>query len=186
MFQLPIITERFILREITAEDADGLFQLDSDPKVHEFLEVKELQEKEEVYPIIESIRSQYKENGIGRWAIIEKESGEFMGWSGLKLESMLTNGHQNYYDLGYRLIPKFWGKGYATESSLIAVSYGFNILGVEKICGAAHCRNTASNKVLQKAGLRFVEEFNYEGEPHNWYELLKEEWKEGLIKRTKR
>ena len=103
--------------------------------------------------------------------MIEKKSGEIIGWTGLKLESKETNGFKNYIDLGYRMKPKFWGKGYATESAMAAVRYGFDILGVDKINGAAHADNIASNKVLQKAGLKFINRFEYEAEPHNWYEI---------------
>jgi RimJ/RimL family protein N-acetyltransferase len=56
---------------------------------------------------IAMVRKQYVENGIGRWAVIEKDSGLFIGWAGLKIESNV-NGHESFYDLGYRFIPEFW------------------------------------------------------------------------------
>lgn len=60
--------------------------------------------------MIDSIRRQYIENGIGRWAVIDKESNNFVGWSGLKLITAKINNHQNFYDLGYRLIKRYWGR----------------------------------------------------------------------------
>lgn len=174
MNQQPLETDRLFLREISEEDVSGLYELDSDPRVHQYLGNKPLQSKEEVYPIIEYIQNQYKTNGIGRWAMIEKSTGHFMGWTGLKLETKETNGFTNYYDLGYRIIPKYWGKGYATESALFAVEYGFKELGIKKLCGAADVENIASNRVLQKAGLKFINEFLYDNIPCNWYERKKE------------
>lgn len=170
---LPIVTERLLLREFRMVDAESLFEMESDPEVLTYLMKAPLKELQEIIPYIEGVQKQYQENGIGRWVMIEKQSGEIIGWTGLKLETLETNGFTNYIDLGYRMKPKFWGKGYATESSLVSVKYGFDILGVEKICGAAHVDNIASNKVLQKAGLKFINRFEYETEPHNWYELTK-------------
>jgi len=174
---LPIETERLILREIMDEDADGLFLLDSDPRVHEFLGKNPLKEKEEVYGRLKYIKDQYKNFGMGRLAMIEKSTGDFMGWTGIKMEPIETNGYKDYYDLGYRMIPKFWGKGYATESAIASVRYGFEVLGLKKINGAAHYQNIGSNKVLMNSGLKFVEDFIYDGAKHNWYELNFKDWK---------
>lgn len=49
-------------------------------------------------------------------AMIEKVSGELIGWLGIKLIKEETNGYTNFYDLGYRMRPEFWVKGYAKES----------------------------------------------------------------------
>ena len=56
------------------------------------------------------IRQQYIDNGIDRWAIINKETNDFIGWTGLKFVTETTNNHINFYDLGYRLIEKYWAK----------------------------------------------------------------------------
>lgn len=53
------------------------------------------------------VRQQYVDNGIGRWAVVEKESGLFIGWAGLKIETNV-NDHASFYDLGYRFLPEFW------------------------------------------------------------------------------
>ncbi len=159
------------MREFREEDAEALFEMESDPIVLTYLEVEPLKKLDEIYPIIERVQKQYEDNGTGRWVMIEKSSGELMGWTGLKLEPLETNGFTNYYDLGYRMIPRYWGKGYATESALASVDYGFNELNLEKINGGADVKNIASNRVLQKAGLELVEVFDHWNRPHNWYEL---------------
>ena len=83
-----------------------------------------------------------------------------------------------YYDLGYRLKRKFWGKGIATEASLLSLQYGFRSLGLTEIYAGAHVENSASNRVLQKAGLQYLETFEYDNAPHNWYRIGKLEWEE--------
>lgn len=172
-------TDRLILRELLESDVEGMFALDSDPLVHQYLGNNPIKTKQQAKEVIQSIRKQYDEFGIGRFAAIEKSSGDFIGWSGLKLnagEKEALNGFHDFIDIGYRFIPKYWGKGYATESSLATLKFGFETMSYPIIYGAAEIENVASNKVLQKIGLKFVNEFHYEEIPCNWYELKKEDY----------
>jgi [ribosomal protein S5]-alanine N-acetyltransferase len=171
-------TERFILREILPADADGLFELDSDPEVHRYLGNKPVINKEQVEDTIRYIRQQYIENGIGRWAIIEKATQHFVGWTGLKLVKESINHHINYYDLGYRLLRKYWGKGIATETAYASLHYGFGTLQLQEIYAMADLENAGSNHVLTKAGLKLIETFDLHGIKHNWYKMDKLAWEE--------
>jgi ribosomal-protein-alanine N-acetyltransferase len=170
-------TERLLLRELQPSDEAGMFEMDSDPEVHRYLGNKPVTTPEQSRELIAFVRRQYAENGIGRWAVEDKQTGEFVGWSGLKLVAGPTNGHSNYYDLGYRFIRRYWGQGFATETARAAVRYGFDTLGLLLICGIADVRNLASNQVLHKAGLRRVETFELpEGGPHHWYQREQAEY----------
>lgn len=164
-------TERLILRELVPSDAEGMFELDSDPEVQRFLGNHVKTHIDEAMADIEFVRKQYVENGIGRWAMIEKSTGEFMGWTGLKLFTMEVNGHINYYDVGYRLIPRYWGKGYATESAIASVTYGFDVLKASEIIGTVDPKNGASKRVLEKAGLRYIETFESPWGTMEWYRI---------------
>ncbi|MFK8059540.1 MAG: GNAT family N-acetyltransferase, partial [Polaribacter sp.] len=158
-------TERLILREIQENDIDGMFELDSNKKVHQYLGNKPIKTKEEAAKNISYIREQYAERGIGRFATIEKKSGDFIGWAGFKLntgEKEVLNSFQNFIDIGYRLIPKYWYKGYASEAAFTCLEYGFKIMNYDIIYGATDTKNIGSNKILQKIGLQFVNEFDYE------------------------
>lgn len=168
-------TQNLIYRKLTLDDVDGIYELDSNAEVHRYLGNNPIQSKEKAKEIIEYVISQYEKNGIGRYAAIEKSSGAFIGWTGLKLEDLLTNGYTNYYDIGYRFIPRYWQKGYGFESAKFWLDYGFDVLKYDKICGAAHNDNIGSNKILQKIGLKFTNSFMYDGAEHNWYELKREE-----------
>ena len=112
-------------------------------------------------------------NRIGRWAMEEKSSGNFLGWTGLKLEKEIRSFH--YYDLGYRLIRKFWGKGFATESAQACLRYGFEVLKYEEICAAAEAEHVASNHVLNKIGMIQGEPFTFEGKKCHWYSKRRSE-----------
>lgn len=169
----PIETERLILREFLASDDSGMFELDSDPEVHRFLGNQPVTQIEQSRAVIAAIQQQYQQNGIGRWAVILKETGAFLGWSGLKLERNV-NGHAQYYDLGYRFIKKHWGKGYATESASAFIDFGFNELKLQKICAAFEHGNDSSRNVMEKCGMHFVNDFVEEkhgGVGCSWYEI---------------
>ncbi len=170
MFTTTIESDRFVLRPIEMSDAEDILELDSDPLVHKYLDNKVISSLEEAREIIEYIQSQYRDNNLGRVAIIDKSNGDFIGWSGLKLESGLRPG-KTYYDLGYRLKTKYWGKGIGTETAKAVLNFGFTDLGLETICAAADVLNLASNKILTKIGMSFTEQFTFEGNLCNFYEI---------------
>ena len=145
-------TERLILRELVDKDASAIFELDSDPLVHTYLGNNPMQTMKQSKEVIEFVRKQYSENGIGRWATIEKESGDFIGWTGLKVEDKLTNGHVNYNDLGFRFKPKYWGKGYATEALGAVVKFSHTELALNRLEAWTIEGNVASDRVLIKNG----------------------------------
>ncbi len=169
-------TERLILREMLPTDEAFMFELDADPEVHKYLGNKPVKSIEEVREVIRFIRQQYIDYGIGRWAVIEKLSGDFIGWSGLKFITQIENNHSKYHDVGYRLIRKYWGKGFATESAKAALQYGFKEMGLHEIIGSAHVENIKSRRALEKCGLTFIEKFDYKGLSCDWLKITKEEW----------
>lgn len=167
----PIETERLLLRELQLSDADGMFELDSNPNVHLFLGNRPVKHIEESIEYIHFVQKQYKDFGIGRWAVILKETNEFLGWSGIKFITDEINGHKNFYEIGYRFIEKHWGKGYATEAGKAFVDYAFNEIKADAIYAYADAGNENSRRILEKLGLQYVNSFEYQEELEVWYEL---------------
>ncbi|WP_310558098.1 GNAT family N-acetyltransferase [Flavobacterium sp.] len=168
---LILETDRLILRELKLSDAEAFFTMDSNPKVHQYLWNKPVQKLEETIEIIEFVRKQYSDNGIGRFAIISKETNEFIGWAGLKFNTEMVNNKVNFYDIGYRLDEKFWGKGYASEATFAWLKYAFETLNIKTMEAAAHTENAASNRILQKIGMQMTEQYLEDGVSWNWYQL---------------
>lgn len=167
----PIETERLLLRELLLSDADGMFELDSNPNVHLFLGNKPVKDIDESLHQIKNIQQQYEDLGTGRWAVILKETNEFLGWSGIKFITNEINNHKDFYEIGYRFIEKHWGKGYATEAGKAFIDHAFNVMKVEALYAYADAGNENSRKILEKLGLRYVNSFEYEEELEVWYEL---------------
>ena len=174
--KVVIETERLILRELEYTDDQDLFEMDSDPEVHLYIENNPVKSIDEIRKVIEMLKIQYKENGIARWAVVDKLTNECVGWSGLKYFNQPLNNHNNFYELGYRFKKKHWGKGFATESSSAILDFGFRNFNVEKIFAITDPKNENSKKVLNKLGFEFQETFDYEGDPTDWFELKKVTW----------
>jgi ribosomal-protein-alanine N-acetyltransferase len=162
-------SERLYYREFIPADDVLIFELDSNPLVHRYLGNKPYTQMSQAQDYVAFVIRQYEENGIGRMAAFLKETDEFIGWAGLKLVENL-NGRDRFYDVGYRLLPQFWGKGYATESARFFVEYGFTVLNIPLIIGMADSGNLASRRALEKTGLVQTEIFDYDGETV-WLEI---------------
>ena len=169
-----IETERLVLRELQLSDLDRFYLMDSNPEVVKFIEP--VKNREQVLLNIKKVQSQYKENGIGRWAVVEKASGLFIGWSGFKYYRETVNNHSDFYDLGYRFMPEYWGKGYATETCIAWMKYGFENFNKNEFYATTHVDHKASKNVLEKVGFKHIETFDDDGDPTDWLKATKEDW----------
>jgi [ribosomal protein S5]-alanine N-acetyltransferase len=144
-------TPRLYLREMTPEDAELAYLLNSDPEVIQYTGDDPFESVEEAKTFLENYAS-YRTYGFGRWGVILKETNEYLGWCGLKYTPELDE-----FDIGYRLMKKFWGKGYATEAAEACIKLGFEQFNMQTIVGRAMPANAASVRVLQKIGLTYLE-----------------------------
>ncbi len=160
-------TERLILRQFTAADADNLFKLDSEAEVqrwgnggnHSDYEVI----KTQTLPKWLNYYTKYEHYGI--WAVVEKSSNQFIGWfhfypaTDSKFAVELNLVKDDEIALGYRFHTSSWGKGYATEGSRKLVSKGFADWDVKRVVAWTLLENKASIRVMEKVGLKFEKEF---------------------------
>ena len=145
-------TPRLLLRPFQLSDATEMILLNSDPDVIKFTGDEPFKNIQEAENLIRNY-DQYEKYKMGRLTVLLKETNEYLGWCGLKyLEEA------NEADLGFRFHKKHWGKGFATESSRACLEYGFQKLKLKKIIGRTLKENTASIKVLEKAGMKFERE----------------------------
>jgi len=157
-----IETERLLMRPLNMNDVDALYKLDSDPLVMKYLGNRPVKNLDEVNFYLKTILRQYELYDIGRWAVMEKSTREMIGWAGLKYMNEETNGHKDFYDVGYRFRPEFWGKGYATEATNAWIDYAKKYLNIQTLYASAHIENIASQNVLKKCGFIEKGEYNFE------------------------
>ncbi len=162
-------SERLAFREFQLEDAEAFYRMNQDEVVTRFtgdLPFASIEETEEFIRKYDN----YQKQGFGRWAVIEKASGQFIGFCGLK------RNEEDNIDLGYRLMPEKRGFGYATEAALATIHYGFGTLNLPEIIGRALKENIASIRVLEKCGMEFWKEStacSHVEEPTVYYRIFK-------------
>ncbi len=160
-----IETERTIMRMLSKEDAIDFFNLNLDKEV---LKYTGDQPFENIQASIDFLTKydQYEKYGVGRLAVIDKATLKFIGWCGLKYSQ-----EKNEYDIGFRFFKNYWNKGFATETAKKCLEYGFDELKIDRIIGRAMKENIGSIKVLEKIGMKFKENFDFEGQSGVLYEL---------------
>ncbi|WP_242910839.1 GNAT family N-acetyltransferase [Actinomadura terrae] len=149
-------TDRLLLRRFTEADVDDLVILDGDPEVMRFLTGEPTPRDEIENDVLPRILCDYARGPAGRWAAHERSTGEFVGWLALQPPD---DGDPTEVELGYRLKSSVWGRGYATEGARALIRKGFADLGVRRVWAQTMAVNTASRRVMEKAGLRYVRTF---------------------------
>ena len=161
----PIVeTERLWLRAISPDDAPAMFELKNNPESVRYTGGACLTSVEEArQEICERILTDYARHGFGRWAMILKgETGGadlLIGVAGLKHLDELGE-----VDIGYRLLPRYWNRGLATEAARAAIDYGFRVLHLPRIIGLVDAPHVASIRVLEKCGLVYEKAVAYRSE----------------------
>lgn len=169
-----IETERLVIRPAVIEDAYNLFTLNSDPDVVRYTGDTSFKTLLDAQDLIRTrMFTQFNQYRMSRFTVLLKD-GTYLGWCGLKYFP-----ETNEVDLGYRFMKKFWGKGYATESSLACLGYGFETLKLKRIIAKAMPDNIGSIKVLQKLGMTFRGYVNDPTDPHSFllYDMTDIEFK---------
>lgn len=157
-----LVTDRLELRPLTLDDASDYWPLVRDPDVLRFVGESPCESLDAVRDILrQKPLADYARYGFGRLAVIERESGRFVGWCGLKYVPSIDE-----VDIGYRFLPDCWGKGYATEAAATVLQYGFDVLELAQIVGLVDPANAASARVMQKLGLRFERSVELPFHPH--------------------
>lgn len=163
-----ILTDRLQLVPFAPEHTDGLFVMNSNPEVMRYL--GDVQTLEDVEKNIARVQARWEKSGYGWWAVLLKGSDTVIGAACLQ---NLANRENAALEIGWRLIPEFQGKGYATEAGRAAMDYGFETLGVDYLCAVANPENIASQKVMQRLGMHDVGVQTHYDEPCAYYELYK-------------
>ncbi|HXL72546.1 MAG TPA: GNAT family N-acetyltransferase, partial [bacterium] len=147
-----IETKRLILRPIQATDFDSLYAYGSMPKVYRYVVLGPFGEKD-TKNFIQYAIAQGKKKPVQRyvWAVTLKKTGQLIGDCNFNIKNQILR----EACIGYTLHPNFWGQGYATEMTKKLIEFGFKKLKMHRIFATCDRNNTASNKVLLKAGMKW-------------------------------
>ena len=143
-------TARLALRQVRADDVERFYSLDREPSVMRYIaDGKPGTRESSAAAVARAMRSYGLYPGMGKWIAEEMAGSRFLGWLSLNYVPDTVE-----IEIGYRLLPDAWGHGFATEGASALAHHGLERLGLYRIIGLTHPDNVASQRVLQKAGLR--------------------------------
>jgi RimJ/RimL family protein N-acetyltransferase len=145
-----IETKRLLLRAWKASDLEPFARLNADPRAMEFM-FKSLT-REESDNWVERMRAQMLERGFMHYAVELKDGGNFIGAIGLSVPSYETH-FSPFVEIGWRILPEFWGHGFATEGAKAMLIHGSEKLGLSEIVAFTVPMNVRSRCVMEKIGM---------------------------------
>lgn len=178
-----IKTDRLILRQWRQEDLDPLAKLNVDPRVMEYF--PSLLTRDESMARLEVYTQHIRDLGWGLWAVSAPGISDFIGWIGLwpiGFDAHFTPATE----VGWRLLPEFWGQGYATEGARASLQYGFEVLRLGEIVSITVPANIRSRRVMEKLGMHHdpKDDFDHPKLPeghrlkrHVLYRINHKEWR---------
>ncbi len=181
-----LTTDRLIIRSWNLSEGDRqvFHQLNSDKKIMRhfpFLRTRKMADE-----VLEKIITIAKKDGYGWSAVCLRESGEPIGFIGLS-KINFEAGFTPATEIGWRIVPGYWRKGYALEAALALVRHGFEELELDEIVAFAVPQNTASTRLMQRLGMKACPDMDFDmpgiGDDrahlrrHVFYRLKKNEFK---------
>jgi ribosomal-protein-alanine N-acetyltransferase len=158
-----LATSRLLLREITKEDAGQILAQRTNPGIMKYLDRPPLENLEAAEVFVEKMRTDFLEHQGISWMITLQKSREAIGTIGL----WRFDKPNHRAEIGYMLLPDYWGQGFATEALKVILAYGFETLKCHSIEANVNPENEASKRLLMKLGFRqeayFRENYFYDG-----------------------
>lgn len=158
-------TERLIVRQYTLNDIDEFFGIMSDIRVHTYTKDKnnpwDKQRTEEYVKFM--INKDFKTLDCFHGAVIEKNTNQLIGLCGLNPYK------ENEPEIEFKIGVPYWGKGYATELGKQIIKSSFAAADIKGIYGMAQPENTASRKVLEKIGMKYLGNREFRGHEDSFY-----------------
>jgi ribosomal-protein-alanine N-acetyltransferase len=168
-----IETPRLLLRPWREDDLDEVARLWADPVVVRYT-WRQPPTRERVVVEADRILKSWSEHGLGPWAVIEKTTGSWIG----KLGPELLEDWPGEYkiEVGWILHQAWWGQGLATEGAIASIHYAFEELNLEEVISVTVPDNSASRRVMKKAGLDFQGTRNWRNAEIVWYAAHRASW----------
>lgn len=144
-------TERLILRKMTLEDAEDMFEYASDPDVAKYTTWDTHQSVKDTKFFLNTVVERYKNRQITDWGIVHKGEEKLIGTGGFA-ECHLFHSRA---EIGYALSRKYWRQGYMSEAVTAIVKFGFQTMNLNRIEARCEVDNIASARVMEKVGMQF-------------------------------
>lgn len=145
-------TERLVLKPISTNDSEFIFELYNSPKFLEFIGDRNIKSVEEAENYISTkFLPQLERLGFGNYLIVRKSDNQKIGAVGIFEREGL-----DIQDIGFSFLEEFHGKGYGFESASKLLDYVFTDFNLKKISAITSKENIASQNLIQKLGLKYL------------------------------
>ena len=151
-------SKRLGFRLWTDEDLAFLNELNSDKEVMRYFPGVTNEKSNSVF--LNKMKIQYAEKGYCYFVVEELQEQNVIGFIGLSYQDYISD-FTPAIDIGWRVMPKYWGKGYATEGALKCLEYAKQELQITEIISVAPKINVPSISVMKKIGLQKIKEFKH-------------------------
>ncbi|MDB5124889.1 MAG: anhydro-N-acetylmuramic acid kinase [Mucilaginibacter sp.] len=159
-------TPRIIIREFLPEEEDIYLNHFNDELVTQYLPVRS---RDERINFFRKALEQYAVNKkLGTWGIFNKVGGEFIGSCLLRP----FNTEPGIVEVGYSMERKYWGMGIGTEMATAMVAHGFTDENTSEIVAVTILENIGSQRVLEKAGLKRMDNLMRDGIELAYFKIL--------------
>jgi [ribosomal protein S5]-alanine N-acetyltransferase len=145
-------TERLLLRKMRLDDAEAMFAYASDPEVARYVLWDTHRSIEDSEEFLRLATEGYERGDFGGWGVVLKDSGVFIGTCGM--DAGYAPEHARA-ELGYVLSREHWGRGLMPEAVRVVIRFGFERLELNRIQARCIAENTASTRVMEKAGMTY-------------------------------
>jgi RimJ/RimL family protein N-acetyltransferase len=162
-----IASKRLMLRPFCVDDIPIFAKMSSDPAVMRYV-TRGSQSFTEISDTVAYFLEHLKQYDYGVTALIDKQLKTLIGFSGFNHHSFEG---KEYVELGYRILPEYWGQGYATEAAQALVHYAFTDLKLPELISIIHPQNIASLRVSSKIGMKLMLTTEYQDMPSEIYYL---------------
>lgn len=159
-------TNRLHAEKIQPSDFDRLMQMYTNQQVMATLGGIRSEDKTREY--LQQSLTHWDEHQFGLWMFYAKDTNEWVGRGGLR--RLVVDGHEEI-EIAYALMPAFWQQGLATELTLACSEIALEILGLDNIVCFTLATNTASKRVMEKAGFVYEKSFIYFDQQHVFYRM---------------
>jgi RimJ/RimL family protein N-acetyltransferase len=168
---MTLETGRLILAPWQAADWIAFRPIATDPEVMRYITGGVPWTDGQIQAFVERQLKVYRERGFCRWKLVEKASGESIGFCGVGFwkDSMEP-------EIGWWLARRWWGRGLATEAATTALRDAFERVQLDRLISVAERENRASIRIMQKLGLTFGREFEAEGCELVQYAIGRAQW----------
>lgn len=164
---LPTLhTPRLSLRPWELGDIDALHALWTCPDVRRYLWDDVVISRERAEATVREAIDLAAREDLGQWLVLDRASGALAGFCGL-----IRRQPGDAPELMYGLAPEWWGRGLATEAARAALAYGFDRLHCARITAATDPPNEASQRVMDRVGMRFRHRGTLNGRETLFYEI---------------